>query len=85
MPARRRRPSISDLRPDLVQRDRPPSTNTPKHHSRAWRSDDFTEDAGPVHFMEFWSQRSLSGTEGAPSPATAEKGKRLQEASIEKS
>ena len=41
---------------------------------RPWRSDDFTEDAGPVHFMEFWSQRSRSGTEGAPSLATAEKG-----------
>ena len=34
--------------------------------------------------MEFWSQRSRSGTEGAPSLATAEKGKLLQEASIEK-
>jgi creatinine amidohydrolase len=70
------------LRPELVQRDKIADEYAPDY--RPWRSDDFTEDAGPVHFMEFWSQRSRSGTEGAPSLATAEKGKLLQEASIEK-
>ena len=70
------------LRPELVQREKIADEYAPDY--RPWRSDDFTEDAGPVHFMEFWSQRSRSGTEGAPSLATAEKGKLLQEASIEK-
>ena len=70
------------LRPELVQRDKIADEYAPDY--RPWRSDDFTEDAGSVHFMEFWSQRSQSGTEGAPSLATAEKGKLLQEASIAK-
>jgi len=68
------------LRPDLVKRDKIADEWAPDY--RPWRSDDFTEDAGPVHFMEFWSQRSRTGTEGAPSLATAEKGKQLTEASI---
>jgi creatinine amidohydrolase len=70
------------LLPDLVQMDKAVDEYAPDY--RPWRSDDFTEDAGPVHFMEFWSQRSTTGTEGAPSLATAEKGRRLMEASIAK-
>jgi creatinine amidohydrolase len=70
------------LRPDLVKRDKIEDEFAPDY--RPWRSDDFAEDAGPVHFMEFWSQRSLTGTEGAPSLATAEKGEKLLEASITK-
>ena len=34
--------------------------------------------------MEFWSQRSKSGIEGAPSLATPEKGEKLLEATIER-
>jgi creatinine amidohydrolase/Fe(II)-dependent formamide hydrolase-like protein len=37
-----------------------------------------------VHFMEFWSQRSVSGTEGAPSLATPAKGERILEATIDR-
>jgi len=33
--------------------------------------------------MDWWSQRSQSGVEGAPSHATAEKGRRLFEGSID--
>ena len=70
------------LRPDLVKMDKIADEWAPDY--RPWRSDDFTTDAGPVHFMEFWSQRSRSGTEGAATLATAEKGRQLTEASIEK-
>jgi creatinine amidohydrolase len=70
------------LRPELVQMDKAIDEYAPDY--RPWRCDDFTEDAGPVHFMEFWSQRSKTGTEGAPSFATAEKGQQLLEAAIEK-
>jgi creatinine amidohydrolase len=68
------------LRPDLVRRDKIEDELAPDY--RPWRSDDFTTDGGPVHFMEFWSQRSRTGTEGMPSLATAEKGRELLEASI---
>jgi creatinine amidohydrolase/Fe(II)-dependent formamide hydrolase-like protein len=33
--------------------------------------------------MDWWSQRSRSGVEGAPSHATEEKGRRLFEGSVE--
>jgi creatinine amidohydrolase/Fe(II)-dependent formamide hydrolase-like protein len=36
-----------------------------------------------MKFMNWWSQRSRSGVEGAPSHATAEKGRRLFEGSVE--
>ena len=52
------------LRPELVKHDKIEDEYAPDY--RPWRLDDFTEDAGPVHFMEFWSQRSRTGTEGAP-------------------
>ena len=67
------------LRPDLVQHDKIRDEYASDY--RPWRSDDFTL-SGPVHFMEFWSQRSKSGTEGAPSLATAEKGEKILEATI---
>ena len=34
--------------------------------------------------MEFWSQRSRSGTEGSPSLATPAKGEQILEATIER-
>jgi creatinine amidohydrolase len=70
------------LRPHLVQRDKIRDEFAPDY--RPWRCDDFVEDSGPVHFMEFWSQRSTTGTEGAPSLASADKGRALLEASITK-
>jgi creatinine amidohydrolase len=39
--------------------------------------------APPARFMDWWSQRSRSGVEGAPSHATAEKGRRLFEGSVD--
>jgi creatinine amidohydrolase len=68
------------LHPELVQMDKAVDEYGPDQ--RPWRSDDFTSGGGPIHFMEFWSQRSKSGTEGAPSLASAEKGKQLLEATI---
>ena len=71
------------IRPELVKLDKIQDEYAPDY--RPWRCDDFTEDAGPVHFMEFWSQRSKTGTEGAASLASAEKkGRQLLEASIAK-
>lgn len=69
------------LRPDLVKHDKIQDEFAPDY--RPWRSDDFA-GGGVVHFMEYWSQRSKSGAEGAPSLATPEKGKQLLEATIEK-
>lgn len=68
------------LFPELVQRHKIHDEYAPDY--RPWRCDDFREDSGPVHFMEFWSQRSTTGVEGAPSLATAEKGKVILEAAI---
>jgi len=70
------------IRPELVQMEKAADEYAPDY--RPWRSDDFTAGAGPVHFMEYWSQRSKTGTEGAPTLATAENGRRLTEASIQK-
>jgi len=67
------------IHPELVKRDKIRDEYAPDY--RPWRCDDFLEE-GPVHFMEFWSQRSKTGVEGAPSLATPEKGKKLLEASI---
>ena len=70
------------LRPELVKKEKIADEYAPDY--RPWRCDDFTADPGPVHFMEFWSQRSKGGAEGTPSLATAEKGQQLLEASITK-
>jgi creatinine amidohydrolase len=70
------------LRPELVKKDKIQDEFAPDY--RPWRADDFAVDAGPIHFMEYWSQRSKSGIEGAPSLATPEKGEKLLEATIER-
>lgn len=70
------------LFPELVQRNKIQDEYAPDY--RPWRCDDFREDSGPVHFMEFWSQRSRTGVEGAPSLATAEKGKVILETAVAK-
>lgn len=67
------------LRPELVKYDKIQDEFAQDY--RPWRCDDFVE-SGPVHFMEFWSQRSKSGTEGAASLATPEKGEQILEATI---
>jgi creatinine amidohydrolase len=70
------------LRPDLVKKDKIKDEFAPDY--RPWRADDFAVDGGPIHFMEYWSQRSKSGIEGAPSLATPEKGEKLLIATIER-
>jgi creatinine amidohydrolase len=70
------------LRPHLVKKDKIQDEYAPDY--RPWRVDDFAMDGGPIHFMEYWSQRSSTGVEGAPSLATPEKGERLLEATIER-
>jgi creatinine amidohydrolase len=68
------------LRPHLVKKEKIQDEYAPDY--RPWRADDFAVDSGPIHFMEFWSQRSKSGAEGAPSLATPEKGEKVLEATI---
>lgn len=69
------------LRPELVKLDKIQDEFAPDYGP--WRYDDFLL-SGPVHFMEQWSQRSKTGTEGSPSLATPEKGEKILEATIGK-
>jgi creatinine amidohydrolase len=67
------------LRGDLVQLDKVVDENTQGHpvfDNHDW------EASPPMRFMNWWSQRSRSGVEGAPSHATAEKGQRLFEGCV---
>jgi creatinine amidohydrolase len=68
------------LRPHLVKKEKIRDEFAPDY--RPWRADDFAVDSGPIHFMEFWSQRSVTGAEGMPSLATPEKGQIVLEATI---
>jgi creatinine amidohydrolase len=67
------------LRPDLVQQDKIEDDYAPDR--APWIVHDFS-GRGVVQFMEFWSQRSHSGVEGAPSLATAAKGAQLLDATV---
>jgi creatinine amidohydrolase len=53
----------------------------PQGHSRY--DDHDWEGAPAMKFMNWWSQRSRTGVEGAPSHATADKGRRLFEGCVE--
>lgn len=68
------------LRPDLVQTDKIVDDYAPDR--TPWVVHDMA-CAGIVHFMEFWSQRSQMGVEGAPSKATAAKGEQLLQAATD--
>jgi len=59
------------VKPELVQTDKIEDDYAPDR--APWIVHDMA-GSGVVHFMEFWSQRSKMGVEGAPSLATAEKG-----------
>lgn len=65
---------VMHLQPDLV-REELIADEYAQGHSR-YDDQDWT-GAAPVRFMDWWSQRSMTGVEGAPSHATAEKGRRL--------
>jgi creatinine amidohydrolase len=68
------------LRGDLVQADKIVDEQTQGHPP----FDDHDWHGTPTaRFMDWWSQRSRSGVEGAPSHATAEKGRRLFEGCVE--
>jgi creatinine amidohydrolase len=68
------------VRPELVQTDKIEDDYAPDR--APWIVHDFS-GRGMVHFMEFWSQRSRTGVEGAPSLARAEKGERLVQVAVE--
>lgn len=67
------------IKPELVQTDKIEDDYAPDR--TPWIVHDMA-GAGIVHFMEFWSQRSKAGVEGAPSLATAEKGRAFIESAI---
>jgi creatinine amidohydrolase len=68
------------LRGDLVRSDLIADEYSQGHSPY----DDHDWEGAPVmKYMDWWSQRSHSGVEGAPSHATAEKGRRLFEGSVE--
>lgn len=68
------------LRPELVQTDKIVDDYAPDR--TPWIVHDMA-GVGMVHFMEFWSQRSDMGVEGAPSKATAAKGEQLLHAAVQ--
>jgi creatinine amidohydrolase len=68
------------LRGDLVRTDLIVDEQTTGH---PFFDDHDWEGAPPARFMDWWSQRSRSGVEGAPSHASAEKGRRLFEGSVD--
>lgn len=59
------------IKPELVQTDKIEDDYAPDR--APWIVHDMA-GSGIVHFMEYWSQRSKMGVEGAPSLATAKKG-----------
>ena len=68
------------LRGDLVQTEKIVDEYTRGHPMY----DDHDWEGAPVmKFMDWWSQRSSSGVEGAPSHATADKGRRLFEGCVD--
>jgi creatinine amidohydrolase len=68
------------IRPELVQTDKIEDDFAPDR--TPWIVHDMGGGSGVVHFMEYWSQRSKHGVEGAPSLATAEKGRRFIDAAV---
>lgn len=68
------------LRGDLVQADKIVD-ELPRGHP-IYDDHDWTHSPA-MKFMDWWSQRSRSGVEGAPSHATPEKGRRLFEGAVE--
>ncbi len=67
------------VRPELVQSDKIEDDYAPDR--TPWIVHDLM-GAGMVHFMEFGSQRTSMGVEGAPSLASAEKGERVVRAAV---
>ena len=68
------------LRGELVREDLIVDEQTrghPVYDDQDWQGDPV------IRFMDWWSHRSRSGVEGAPSHASAEKGRRLFEGSVE--
>jgi creatinine amidohydrolase len=70
------------LRPELVQVDKI-ADEIPAHRGGPrWLYPDLSSQR-QVHFMNWWSKMNTSGVAGTPSRATAEKGRKMLEATIE--
>ena len=68
------------LRGDLVRTDLIADEST---HDHPFFDDHDWMGSPPAKFMDWWSQRSRSGVEGAPSHATPDKGRRLFEGCVD--
>lgn len=68
------------LRPELVKREAIADEYERRPLPQAW-SDLFGDS--PVHFVDYYSPNSLSGVAGAPSLATAEKGRAFFECEVQ--
>lgn len=69
------------LRPELVKRDKIKDEIAADRGGPGWLYPSINGDA-PVKFMNYWSRMSESGVNGTPSLATAEKGRKMIEATI---
>jgi creatinine amidohydrolase len=71
---------ILHFRPDLVRMDKAErDMSYPKGKYFFWD----LQKGSPVHFQEFFSRNSRTGTKGDPTPATAEKGRVVVECVVE--
>jgi creatinine amidohydrolase len=71
------------LRPHLVRRDLIADEIPADRGGPRWLYPDLATGK-PVHFMNWWSRMNDSGVAGTPSKATAEKGRIMLEATIER-
>jgi creatinine amidohydrolase len=71
------------LCPELVQFDKIRDEIAAERGGPRWLYPTVAGDS-PVKFMNFWSRMSETGTNGTPSLATAEKGRRMIELTIER-
>jgi creatinine amidohydrolase len=69
------------LRPELVKRDEIRDEVAANRGGPSWLYASISAES-PVRFMNYWSRMSESGVNGTPSFATAEKGKKMVEATI---
>jgi creatinine amidohydrolase len=71
------------LKPHLVQRDKIADEIPAERGGPRWLYPDLNT-VRPVHFMNWWSKMNASGVSGTPSRATAEKGSKMLEATVER-
>ena len=71
------------LKPDLVQHDKIADEIPAERGGPRWLYPDLNT-ARWVHFMNWWSKMNDSGVAGTPSKATAEKGRKMLETTVER-